>query len=59
MTSGGVTTAATTNAPTITKERISRSFSTEITPVITRTTTTIGTSKVTPKAMNMPRTKLK
>ncbi len=58
-TSGGVTTAATMNAPTITNERISRSFSTETMPVITRTTTITGTSNVTPKAMNIPRTKLK
>ena len=58
-TSGGVTTAAMTKAPTMTYGRASRSFSTLTTPILTSTMTTIGISKVTPKAMNIVITKLK
>jgi len=53
MTSGGVKIAPTMNAPTMTYGRIDLSFSSETTPIRTSTTTTIGVSKVSPKAMNI------
>jgi len=46
-------------APTITYGRASRSFSTLTRPILTSTMTTIGISKVTPKARNIVITKLK
>ena len=52
-TSGGVNTAPTTNAPTITYERIAASFSSVTTRRRTSTITTTGTSNVIPKAMNI------
>src|SRR5260221_12478575 len=58
-TSGGVTTAATTKAPTITYGRASFSCWMVTTPMRTSTITTIGISNVTPKARIMVITKLK
>ncbi len=46
-------TAPTTNAPTITYERIAFSFSIVTMRRRTSTSTITGTSNVTPKAMNM------
>jgi predicted pyridoxine 5'-phosphate oxidase superfamily flavin-nucleotide-binding protein len=56
---GGVTIAATTNAPTMKYGRASRSFSTVTTPARTRMISTIGISNVTPNARNIVITKLK
>src|SRR5258706_15139142 len=58
-TSGGVTTAATTKAPTITYGRASFSCWMVTTPMRTSTITTIGISNGTPKARNIVITKLK
>ena len=58
-TSGGVTTAAAMKAPTITYRRTSVNVLIETNPVATNTTTTMGVSNATPKAMNIPKIKLK
>src|SRR4051812_22318022 len=55
-TSGGVKMAPMTNAPTTTYGRISLSFATLITPILTSSTTATGTSKVMPNAMNIEST---
>ena len=59
MISGGVTTAATTNAPTMTYGRISFNLANLTKPMRTKTTTTTGTSKVNPKAKKVVIAKLK
>ena len=55
-TSGGVTTAATANEATIIYFLNLTSFSV-VTPALHKATTATGTSKATPKAMNICRTK--
>ena len=56
-TSGGVTTAATANEATIIYFLNLTSFSVVVTPALHKATTATGTSKATPKAMNICRTK--
>ena len=51
--SGGVTTAATINAPTMKYGRIARSLATLVMPSRVITTSTIGVSKVSPNARNI------
>lgn len=53
--SGGVMSAAITNAPTIAKRRPLRSLSRSTMPTVAKMTTATGTSKHNPNAKNMAR----